>query len=186
MKCTAIGVLALTGLAASASAQNLPVLIEVDVSDLSAVTFSTTGAAPVVSTTEPGFAGVTLVEIATDNTSGNRSVPGGTLGPGASGGAYDNLTNSFSTLDVRDLNFWGSPGTQVFDTSMPAFAGSITVDLSDADFLAPGSTGIIIAGDSPRLDVDPNAILGSWIIVPAPGAMAMAPVALLAVRRRRK
>jgi len=79
MKHAAIAVLALAGVAASANAQNLPVLIEVDISDLSAVTFTATGAAPVATTSISNFQGFTMVEIATDNSATGGGAPGGTL-----------------------------------------------------------------------------------------------------------
>lgn len=188
MKAIAISVLAVAGLAVSASAQQLPVLLIVDNSDPSNVVFTSTGNAAAVNDSSVSIVGgVSLLGLFAGggfNTNGSQVV-GGDLSPSGNPGAYDTILNDLGTLGTSGLNLWavGVDGPQSFNTNDPAFTGST----SGFDFggVAFNASGDIIVGDTAGVPGS-GAILGQWQLIPTPGAVALFGIAGLAATRRRR
>ncbi|GAB4544086.1 MAG: hypothetical protein Tsb0013_00890 [Phycisphaerales bacterium] len=189
---TALGLtfVALTG--ASAAAQQLPVLLEINVADPSAVVITPTGNAATVMQTVGSVAGFTMTDLfATDFSIGfvTPDEAGTLMAPGMPG-PYNRIANDFGAgnVDANDLNIWASGvgGEQQWTTSVAAFSGTWTLDLTGALFPAPGTRGDIWSDDSPNSDPPQGAILGAYIITPAPGAGALLAMGGVMLTRRRR
>lgn len=176
------------GMLSTACAQ---VLLTVDISDPSAVTFTATGLAPSANdNTVSGTIGFTLLGFLTSaddllSTSGlgDLEAPGMTS-------AYD----AFAALDYAggvfdpgvDINLWGGSGVQNFSTGAPAFTGTFTIDLTAIASLLPsaGHSGTIQVGDGSET----GAVIGQYQVVPEPSAVLLTTLAcgtVLIFRRRR-
>jgi hypothetical protein len=189
--------LALTALcffAAVLPASAATILLEVDVSDPSAITFASTGAAPLVSDDNSDeFDGITLstffdlpydpfFDAPLDEVNGNLKAPGAR--------SYNFVANDFDQIGVRDLNFYRDSffsRTQRFDVNQAAFTGTGVVDLTGATFTL-GRIGDIRAGARPS---DP--VIGQYQILggtPIPEPVAalggMTLLGTIVLRRRRQ
>jgi hypothetical protein len=154
-----------------------PVLLTIDLSDPSNAVITATGLDPENSdySTQEG-AGVDLEDFLTtcasyDSSTGNSS----SLYGASNEDLYDSYAiDNASSPGYKDLNLYvsgGSTQNQYFDTSVPAFSGSITVNLSSyvGKLPAIGTTGYIIAGFS-RTE---GYTLGLWEVVPEPSEYGM-------------
>ncbi len=169
----------------TAAAQNLPVLLEIDISDPTAVTITSTGAAAVVDDASlDDFDGITLDlfftafnDVPFSDVVGDLTVPGAL--------AYDRFFDVSSGLDLNLYNNLASDALpQVFTTLSPAFTGSsfLDVDLTGAPFQADGYVGTINNG------LNNGPILGSYVVVvpePANATALLGTAGLLLVRRRK-
>ncbi|MEM1422803.1 MAG: hypothetical protein AAGH64_02255 [Planctomycetota bacterium] len=177
--------------ASASHAQTLPVLLEIDVSDPSAVLISATGAAPALDETLSVVSGTTLVDLfagdfaiglVTPDTTGTFAAPGML-------GAYNRIANDFGggNVDANDLNLWASGvgGEQAWTTDQPAFTGSWTLDLTGASFPDAGTLGEVCSDDAPNAEDPSGVVLGSFVVVPATGAGPVFALGLLDRRRRR-
>lgn len=176
----------------AAHAQNLPVLLEIDASDPSAVVISATGAAAVLDESVSNVSGFTLLDLfasdfsigfVTPDADGSLSAPGML-------GSYNRIANDFGAgnVDANDLNLWASGvgGEQTWTVDQSAFAGSWTLDLSGASFPAAGTLGEVWSDDAPNLDDPAGALLGTYRIVPAPAGGLVLVFGLACARRPRK
>ena len=182
-------VLVFAGWAGVVSALPINVLIEVDITDLSAVTFSATGAAPSINGSgQNTLTGISLLGIFSSAE---------TVNPGATGsllphGATLSYNNAWTLPSDLDLNFWCSGScneTQDFDTTFAAFTGIATVDLTGYSILGAGSYGNILDEDG---FIGNGVIIGQWEIidsrVPLPSTLALFGLGLagLGFARRKK
>jgi len=165
----------IAGVASVANATVINTLIEIDIADMSAVTFTATGAAPSVDGSDNStFSGVSLHGIFSDL----ETSPSGLSGDLRAYGTTENYNIADTLPSGYDLNFWISQGsyeTQNFDTGFAAFTGEATLDLTGYSILGAGAFGDI--GDD---DFSAGAIIGQWAIidssassVPEPGSLAL-------------
>ncbi|TVQ32258.1 MAG: hypothetical protein EA376_06315 [Phycisphaeraceae bacterium] len=185
-----LAIVAATGLAtAAANAGEIPVLIIVDNTDPSSVTFNSTGAAAAVTDDSASIVGgISLLDLfggAGFNTGGSQVI-GGDLSPNGNTNAYNRVFNDIGALGTSGLNFWASGiggGPQTFNTTDPAFTGATTgFDFSAATF---NLSGDIVIGDTAGIPGS-GAVLGSWVLIPTPGAVGLFAMAGLAASRRRR
>lgn len=185
MRTVALPTILVAGSAASAQ-----VLLEVDITDPSAVVITATGAAAALDSAASVVSGATLADIFTaDFTLGTANNPTGDLVGGGSGVAYNRSFNNTTTVGRLSLNLWvtgGGGASASFTTADPAFTGSATLDLSGASLAAIGSRGSVWSDDAPFGNPSQGAIIGEFLIVPAPGAAALLGLGGLAMVRRRR
>lgn len=176
------------------SATSAVVLIEVNISDPSAVTFKATGApADINDSSTTTFSGATLLGFFRDTIDLADPVPiAGDLTPSGATEAYELFYVDNHSGPFTDLNLYReSPplGSQAFNKSDAAFTGTATIDFSifSGDALPTvGTTGDLIAGYSG----DPGGIIGQWTVVPEmssalqAGVMGTMLLGWLAWRRR--
>ncbi|TVQ62434.1 MAG: hypothetical protein EA379_05255 [Phycisphaerales bacterium] len=186
-----LAIVAATGLAATAAnAQQGPVLLIVDNTDASNVTFIATGAAAAVNDSSASIiGGVSLLNLFADAgfATGGSQVIGGDLSPNGTANNYNRILNGIGTLGASGLNLWTSgasaPTGQSFTTTDPAFTGATTgFDFSGVLF---NSSGDIVIGDTAGIPGS-GAVLGTWQLIPTPGAAGLFAIAgLIGARRRR-
>ena len=171
----------------SVSAQSAnEILLEIDPTNLSTVTITSTGNHSLINdSSADGTAGIWLQGVF--STGGVASAPtSSTLTPAGNTGPYDQIYNDFFGIDVTDLGFYrNSSEVQNFQTTAPAFTGSMTADFSTSTFLSSsvGTTGEIRVGDT---TTGSNALIGYYKIVPEPTSLSiLAGAGLLIARRRR-
>ncbi len=181
-------VAALAGTAAVASAD---VLLTVDLSVVNQVTITATA----------GLSAAT----ATGGTGTGIYLQGFWTGPGTTTSVGGNGTGTFRTVNgsVGDgtpalyrfnlaetgLNIWSFATTATFTTGQQAFSGSGTWTLSAAayaDMLANGGSGNLYFPADDASDLPNAQLLGTWQVVPTPGAAAMLGLSGLMVTRRRR
>lgn len=182
-----IAAIALASFASVAAAQRLPVLLTVDITDPTNVIISATGEVPAFSDNSLFMSsGVSLLGLF-EGLGFEIPVPvavGGNLTPAGNIEGYNRFDNTFENLTANDLNIFadGVGGQQLFDINDPAFTGSTApFDFSGAVFPPVGATGRIVNGINPE-----SSTLGSWQIIPAPGAFALLGLGGLAATRRRR
>jgi hypothetical protein len=148
------------------------VVLNVDITDISAVTFSATGAPSAVNdSSSSSLDGASLLNLFTVAYADNQSASSGSLF-GSSSDALDTDLTPFQSLTGFDLNLYALSGTgaiQNFSTVSPAFSGSTTFDLSGSSILL-GSTGDVIAGDTLN---GSGAVIGQWQAIPEPASIGL-------------
>lgn len=157
------------------------VILVIDISDPSQVTFTATNAHAQNndndSTLEDGFSLIGFFKVSvTDPSLYYFDVPSNLRSPGGNF-AYSTLTSvnfedPLSDADL-DLSIFGSGfSKQNFSTGAPALTGSSTADLSDwLDFLpAIGATGNIYSGYSIVFE---RPLIGQYTVVPEPSAIGL-------------
>ena len=184
-------VLAILAAAGTASAQQLSVLLEVDLSVENQVTITATdgvSAATITGSSTVGF----YLDNAIDGSAGigDTLVSGDLTSASELSDGTPDLFNGFgdgSGLNVFSYADGGASSN--FTAGEIAFSGSGTWDISAAayaSFAAPGTTGLIYFPADDDGDLAGAEILGELIIVPAPVAGALLAMGgLVAVRRRR-
>jgi hypothetical protein len=174
------------------------VLLTIDVSNPSAVTFtSTTNVAGQNSVLTSNFDGFTVENFFTATEELNQeTVVLGNLTTTAGGGySYDILqTFNFDANDGvfgpgNDLTIYSftTAGAQIFNTATRAFTGVATVDFSDeaSSLPAGGTVGQIYAGylksGNPQY-----VLIGQWTVIPEPACALLLPLGLIPLCRRRR
>ena len=167
------------------------VLIEVNVSNPSAATFTATGNYSLIDdSTAEGIVGVDLLAFFSGMGAGLEDVSGNLTPPNQNGFAYNCWFSDYysSTYPIcNDLNLFNNrDDLQTFSTGAPAFTGAGTTDLSAyAAFLpSPGTTGDIAAGS---FGDGSMAVIGQWQVTPEPATLVMLAMggAVMLIRRRR-
>jgi hypothetical protein len=167
-------------------------LIEVNVSNPAAVTFTATGNHSLINdSTATGVDGVDLLAFFSDMGFGLGSVSGNLTPPTQDGIAYFTwYTDSYSSggTSYNDLNLYSNEGhPQNFSTGAPAFTGTGTADLSAYTAFLPslGASGNIAAGSFGQGSM---AVIGQWQVTPEPATLSLLAVGGLAaiIRRKRK
>lgn len=201
MKRTRFGVLAaasvaaLAGIQSAASAQNLDVLIEIDLTVTDQITVTATNglsAATVSGSNVTGFyfadfyTGPQTVALSASLVSGNIT---SSLNPS------DNTPSLFRSGTAGGdpgLNIWSfsTSSTVNFEAGVQAFVGSATWTLSPAmyaDMVAGNTSGLIYFAADTFDDIPSAQVLGTYVVIPTPGAFAMFGLGIgaCAIRRRR-
>jgi len=182
--------LALVAMSSVTQSAQAAVLIQVDISNPSAVTFTSTDAfASINDSTSTMFDGVTFDEIFSASSLVSETYAGltgsGLFPPTTTGLAYDDTLTAGDGVSTTDLNFYANTGspTQSFSTGAPAFSGSATVNIAGVTYQSVGYIGEILAGYADGGSFDS---IGQYQIVPEPGSLALlGPGGLLITRRRR-
>lgn len=180
-------ILAIAGLATVASAD---VLLEVDLSVADTITISATDGLSAADGSASNFTGFLLAGFYSTAGAGisDTSVVGDlSTAANASDGSAD-LFNSTSGSNFG-LNVWSVSTDSTIDVvaGATAFAGSTTWTVSSADYanlLAGNMSGDIIFGADTDDDIGP--VIGSWVVVPAPGSMALLGLGGIVAGRRRR
>ena len=171
--CLLVLVLAVGLFAVASPAAAQGYLIEIDLSNSSAVQFIATGNdATSNDSSQYNFSGVDLMNFFTASVvSGGGSVAG-SLTPVGTTASYnkwspDNLLNGPNNVDLN-LYVTSAPQLQTFSTSGPAFTGTATVDLSSllAYFSSSADSGPIYSGYSASSPLGQQ--IGEWVILPVP------------------
>lgn len=173
------------------------VILVIDISDPSQVTFTATDANAQNEDDESWLQeGVSLIGFfqasIADSSLYYFETPPNLWSPGENF-AYSTLTsiNFFDPFSdtYLDLSIFGSGfSTQDFSTSAPALTGSSTADLSDwLPFLpAPGTTGNIYSGDGLSFE---GPVIGQYSVIPEPSAAGLLAcggfLSLVRAKRRR-
>lgn len=163
------------------------VVLQIDLSDPSAVVITSTGN-PSSSSGEGEmfFSGIYLQDFFTTGVSASiQSAVSGNLTTGM-GDGIDTLDNIIVGWGERRINLWtGSVDTMYFSTSQPAFVGAVVLDLSAFAewFPTVGTEGIV--------DVGNDLFVGNYEVIPEPslaalGVFGVGVLALAAIRKRRK
>ncbi len=169
------------------------VLIEVNVNNAAAVTFTSTGnASQVNDTSSTLYDGVDLVQFFTSVPQffASPSFSGNLAPPNSVSAAFDRKeADAYPTVRTALALYNGGPDrdlTQVFSTAAPAFSGvGVTDFTADAASLpAAGASGDIIAGYSAG---GSNAVIGQWVaVVPEPSMLVLGGIGAAAVLLRRQ
>ena len=181
-----------------ASAAQANVLFTIDVSDPSAVVITGTGEVPIVNDTATVFSGVSLENFfagAVTNAQLPNNNPSTLLGNGSSTFLADTFVSS--ALGGNDLNLYNIPGNGdsiEMNVLLPAFTGSLVVDMSAVLALLPsvGQFGQVYMDDAPADAGFGRPYVGAWQVVatpvplPASGLLLAGAFGALVVRTRRK
>lgn len=175
-----------------AKAASAATLIYVDVSDISAVTFTAVANnSDIDNDWYDTSGGITLLGFLVPAFNIGPTALSGNLSPSGTNETYNQFetpSSDGSDLAGTDLSLFteGGTDTQTFDTSTIALTGQAQADFSynPAGLPTPGSTGYIAAGrDSPL------QVIGEYLVVPEPGTSALlfasGVLAFLALKRRR-
>ncbi len=178
-------ILAIAGLATVASAD---VLLEVDLSVADTITISATDGLSAADGSASNFTGFLLAGFYSTAGAGisDTSVVGD-LSTAAN--ASDGSADIFNGGSSFGLNLWSVSTDSTIDVvaGATAFAGSTTWTVSSAnyaDLLAGNMSGDIIFGAD--TDDDDGVNIGTWVVVPAPGSMALLGLGGIVAGRRRR
>lgn len=176
--------------AALTATSSAAVVLTIDISNLSATTITATGAHAQNDDMDETYLSEGFLMLGFFSSEPGPTIPdfldfSDLYSPGGNFEFTSLFLAAVSGSQEVDLNISGSGfSTNNFSTSLPAFAGSATVDFSGlAAYLVPGSTGDILAGDAFYNTV----VIGQWQIIPEPNAVALTlvPTVLGLLRRRR-
>lgn len=165
------------------------VIVLVDPSDTSNVTFTATGAFSSLadSSTNTGI-GLTLDGILASNFMASVAMSGN-LTPSAAD-EFTATINGFLGVDQTDLNLYRDGGPfndMTFATDTAALTGQGAADLTGAPFRPVGSVGNIFVGDGVT---GSGSVIGQYRVVPEPASIPVlgfaSIVASLSLRRRQK
>lgn len=193
--------LASAGLASAANAQQLDELLLVDLSVPDQITITATSG---VSASTISGGDTTGALLANFYTAGNDAA--GTFADAAAAGDFTNFLNPADNTPgifrgntpadgiSNGLNVWtwSSDITVDFVAGTQAFTGSLTATLDSDEYLdminsvSVGSTGEIFFPADTDDDIAGATVLGTWRVVPTPGAVALFGIGGLAATRRRR
>ena len=153
---------------------NAGVVLEVDVTDPSAVSFTATGAFSAVSgSSTVTFDGISALGFLTSSGANAEQFTTSTLRPSnvSSPGAYTAYQFDTNGVDL-DMYTTGGLPTQVFSTSAVALVGQLVANLSfwTSQLPSAGVSGNVIAGYA----ANNGGVIGTWQVVPEPSTIAMA------------
>lgn len=177
--------------AALTATSSAAVVLTIDITNLSATTITATGANAQNDDIDDTYLDEGFLMLGFFSSEPGATIPDSfdfsdLYSPGGNFAFTSLFLAAVSGSEEVDLNIAGSGfSSNDFSTSLPAFAGSATVDFSGlAAYLVPGSTGDILAGDAFYNTV----VIGQWQIIPEPNTtlLAFVPAALALLRRRRR
>jgi len=152
------------------------VVLEVDVTDPSAVTFTATGAFSAVdSSSTVTFDGISALGFLTSSSGNAEQFTTSTLRPSnvSSSGAYTAYQFDTNGVDL-DMYTTGGLPAQVFSTSVAALVGQLVANLSfwTSQLPSAGASGNVIAG----YPGNSGGVIGTWqaVAVPEPSTYALA------------
>jgi len=160
---------------------NAGVVLEVDVTNPSAVTFTATGAFSAVdSSSTVTFDGISALGFLTSSGGNTEQFTTSTLRPSNVISPDDAYTAyQFDTNGV-DLDMYTNGGqlTQVFSTSAAALVGQLVANLSfwTSQLPSAGASGNVLAG----YPATNGGVIGTWQVVPEPSMYALAGAGALA------
>lgn len=168
--CSSALVVAAGLLAAAFPVAGQSVLITIDDTTPSAVTFTTTGANSYANNaTVYNLFGVDLIGFFTSVPSTTTGVVTGGLTPNGTVISYNEwAADSYQNSAVRDLNIYATTFAQYqnFSTGSSALTGTATIDLSSVAASLPAgyATGNIYSGDVRQ----PGVLIGKWVVPEPP------------------
>ncbi len=158
------------------------VVIQVDVSNPAAVTWTSTSANSAIDNGGNPISfdgGITMENFFTATEDITTAIPVvGDLSPSGTTTAYDSLvTFSYGSPAIvagDDLSVFNSTASssdvQEFSQSVRAFTGSSAIDFSGRALPSPGMSGNVNAGFAPFN----GGTIGTWVVVPEPSTWAVA------------
>ena len=155
-----LAVTAVASWSMTAVGNEINTLLEVDISDLSAVIISSKkGAMPTVdSSAQSAFKGVLLTGFFAEAKAYAEPASSSDLIASGTNRAYDNAESSSSGLDLN-LFYKGIMQNHDFVTTSPAFTGRFTLDLTGRTFNPLG------VGDVIERDAVGSEPIGQWVII---------------------
>lgn len=181
----------LAALAGTASVASADLLLTVDLSVVNQVTINTTTGLSAITGSAGTGTGVYLQGFFTSPTLGFNVVGTGPF-RSVNGTAGNNTPNLYrgGAAGETGLNVWNFATTATFAAGQQAFSGTGTWNVSAAQYasLLGGNAGGNIYFPADTFDdVTPNSVsMGTWALVPTPGAAAMLGLGGLAASRRRR
>ncbi|MEM9419664.1 MAG: PEP-CTERM sorting domain-containing protein [Planctomycetota bacterium] len=173
--------------------EDVSILIEIDPTEPSAVTFTATDATALIDDSSTGInGGVSLIGLFAPGFVVDNALISGTLTPSGAGVDYTFAAGGVDPVGATNLNLRGTtfdfnnPGAnaQAFATDQAAFTGSATIDLTGATFVGPiGTIGDIIVGNGTS---GSGLTIGQFQIVPEPASLTLLALGLMALPRRRR
>ena len=190
----------LTGLAVaaglSATAAQANVLFTIDTTNPTAVVITVTGEVPIANDSGSVVTGVSLENFfsaAVTNCCSTDNNPSTLVGQGSATVLDDTFVSSFANGDDLNIYSFGG-GTLTMNTTLPAFTGSMVVDLSGYIGFLPsvGQFGQVYLDDNPQNAGQQAPYIGAWqsvatpVPLPAGGLLLVSAFGMLALRARRK
>lgn len=182
----------LAGLTVAASGAAADVLLEIDLSTTNSVTINATSGLASASASASNFTGFLLADFfATAGSPAGFTAGSGNLS--TVGNPSDATPSLFQGSTSVGLNIWSfsTAGTVTVDAGAQAFIGSATWSLDAAqyaEFLSASTSGDIYFGADTDDDIGGASVIniGTYSVIPAPGALALLGMGgMVATRRRR-
>jgi hypothetical protein len=183
-----LAIIALAGLTATASADNL---LDIDLTVANQVTITATSGLASTSASGSNFTGFLLADFFAAPGAGNADsfLGAGTGSLSTAGNASDGTPSLFNGSTSVGLNVWSfsTDSTVGVTGGSQAFVGSATWSLTAAQYAAfqagAASGDVIFNADT---DDDAGVNIGTYRVIPAPSALALLGLGGLATARRRR
>lgn len=184
----------IAGLAIAATGAAADILLEIDLSTTNQVTISATNGLASQSASASNFTGMLLADFFTTPGSGFGGVLAADSGDLTTfNNPSDGTPSGFVGSASVGLNIWSfsTAGTVTVDAGAQAFTGSATwlLDAAQyADFLSGATSGDIYFGADTDDDIGGASVvnIGTYRVVPAPGALALLGMSGVVITRRRR
>ena len=173
------------------AAANADDLILVDLSVVNQITIMGTEGLSSASVTGSDFTGVLLADFYNGNQTTALGVNGGTGNFTTFNDTADNTPSSFRGTNDPGLNIWDfATSTNISVTAgVRAFIGTAVYSLDAgeyADMIAGNMSGTIYMPADTSDDIPSATAIGTWRVIPTPGAASVLGFGLIAAARRRR